>query len=147
MLCYDVSTIMFKYMNFKTKHQFKKTNKNYNKNEINDLYTIKRIYLYRINDKILINYTNVVAIDASNNDKIKNLNNFKKLKELDVQGDDCGIDDNGIKNLNLKKLNAYNNQKITDVNHMTNLEDLNTGLYSGIDDNGIKKINLKNYDG
>ena len=61
MLCYDVSTIMFKYMNFKTKHQFKKTNKNYNKNEITDLCTIKQTYLDRLNDEILINYTNAVA--------------------------------------------------------------------------------------
>jgi hypothetical protein len=43
------------------------------------------------------------------------------LTTLNAEGN-CGIDDNGIKNLNLIKLFASANRKITDVTHMTNLK-------------------------
>ena len=40
------------------------------------------------------------------------------LKILDA-GDDCGINQNGIKDLHLTELYAYRNEKIKDVSHMT----------------------------
>jgi hypothetical protein len=51
----------------------------------------------------------------------------------------------------VKYLNANNNKKITNVNHMEKLIELDaSGKYSGINDNGIKnitsliKLNVKN---
>ena len=46
-----------------------------------------------------------------------------------------------IKNLNLEKLDATHNKKITNVNHMTNLKDLDASGNCGIDNDGIKNIN------
>ena len=56
-----------------------------------------------------------------------------KLKELDASVD-CGINDEGIANLNLEKLNASDNFKITNVNHMIKLKVLNASVKCGIDD-------------
>ncbi len=44
----------------------------------------------------------------------------------------------GVLNLNLNKLNAYNNSKIKDVNHMTKLKNLDAHQNYVIGDNGIK---------
>jgi hypothetical protein len=44
-----------------------------------------------------------------------------KLKILDASCG-CGIDDDGIEDLNLEYLNAVANPKITSENHMTNLK-------------------------
>lgn len=53
----------------------------------------------------------------------------------------CDLDNESLKNLNLKKLMLWDTPKITDINHMTNLEDLTImDDKCGIDDNGIKKI-------
>ena len=52
------------------------------------------------------------------------------------------INQASIKNLiNLKKMNAYGNEKIFDVNHLSNLEELNCGNNSGIDQLGLSKLN------
>ena len=56
-----------------------------------------------------------------------------KLKVL-YASHKSGINDEGIKNLNLEKLNAYNNSKITNVNHMTKLKELDARGDCGIDD-------------
>ena len=48
---------------------------------------------------------------------------MKSLKELDAGGK-CGIDQNGIKRLNLIKLNIDDNDKIKDVNFMNSLKKL-----------------------
>jgi hypothetical protein len=53
-----------------------------------------------------------------------------------------GINDNGIKNVNLIKLNANNNSNITNVNHMNKLKELFAHGRSGISDEGINKLNL-----
>ena len=39
------------------------------------------------------------------------------LEELDARGD-CGISDEDLKGLNLKKLNAHGNSKIKQISHM-----------------------------
>jgi len=64
------------------------------------------------------------------------------LKELHAS-EYCGIDDNGIQNINLEILDVYNNPKITNVNHMTRLKQLYASGECGIDDNGIKNLNLE----
>ena len=65
-----------------------------------------------------------------------------KLKELYAE-DECGIDDQGIKGLNLEKLDANYNSKITNVNFMTKLKELYDEDDCGIDDQGIKGLNLE----
>ena len=56
---------------------------------------------------------------------------MQNLKVLDIRAD-CGIDQNGIIGLDLVKLDARNNSKITDVSFMKNLKILhaygNVGL-------------------
>ena len=48
---------------------------------------------------------------------------MQNLKELDTNGD-SGIDQLGINEMNLIKLNVCGNPKITDVSFMTNLKEL-----------------------
>jgi hypothetical protein len=57
----------------------------------------------------------------------------------------CGIsnNNNNIKNLNLKILNASYNNKITNINHMQNLTQLCASGNCGLSDETIKKLNLK----
>ena len=47
------------------------------------------------------------------NFEITKVNHMTKIKELDACGYYCGIDDEGIKDLSLEKLEAYDNKKIT----------------------------------
>lgn len=54
----------------------------------------------------------------------------------------CGINNEGIENLNLKKLFAANNSGITNVNHMSNLKILDASQYCGLNNEGIKDLNL-----
>ena len=66
-------------------------------------------------------------------------NTLKKLK----CGYGCGIDQNGIIELNLIELSAQGNKKIENVNHMKNtLKKLDCSCNSGIDQNGISELNL-----
>jgi hypothetical protein len=66
-----------------------------------------------------------------------------KIKRIRCKGSYCGINDEGIKNLNLEKLNARNNSKITNINHMTKLKELDAGRNCGTDDGEIKNLNLE----
>ena len=52
---------------------------------------------------------NLVELNASHNSKITNVNHMTNLKKLDAGGSDCGINDAGIKNLNLVELHAWDN--------------------------------------
>ena len=67
---------------------------------------------------------------------------MKNSKELNASGYSCGIDQLGIKSLDLIKLNAQNNPKIKDVRWMKNLKELDSSYNSGIDQLGIKGLNL-----
>ena len=57
----------------------------------------------------------VIKLDASSNSKITNVSSMKNLKELDAGGDSCGINQEGIEGLDLVKLDAWNNSKITSL--------------------------------
>ena len=64
------------------------------------------------------------------------------LKILYASGN-CGIDQNGIKDLHLIELYANNNEKIKDVSQMAStLKILNASYNCGIDQNGIKDLHL-----
>ncbi len=54
----------------------------------------------------------------------------------------CGLDNNGINQLNLVELYVGSNPKITNINHMTNLRKLVANGSSGMADNGINQLNL-----
>ena len=98
-----------------------------------DMYSIKKKYLTRLNDKILSNYKYVQKLNACNNPKITNVNHMTNLKVLNASVN-CGIDDKGIKEVDLEILCAYSNSKITNVNHMSNLKELDASVNCGIDD-------------
>ena len=80
---------------------------------------------------------------------------FKKIKKFmnrihmtDLFGIDnkylVRLDDNILSNYKFAvRLCARNNPKITHINHMTNLKELNAGGKCGIDNYGVKNINLE----
>ena len=70
-----------------------------------------------MNDDILQEYKFAIKLDARDNPKITNINHMVKLKVLRAFAN-CGIDDYGIKKLNLEKLDASCNPRISHVNHM-----------------------------
>jgi hypothetical protein len=49
---------------------------------------------------------------------------MNNISELNASSYFCGIGYEGIKNINLRKLNAWKNNKITNVNHMDKLIEL-----------------------
>lgn len=53
----------------------------------------------------------------------------------------CGINQNGIYGLNLKKLNAESNKYITNVSYISNFQILNAS-WSGIGQNRISELDL-----
>ena len=68
---------------------------------------------------------------------------MKNLKRLKAWGHFCGIDQNGIKGLDLIELDITDNPKITDVSFMKNLKKLIAeGPLCGINNNSIKGLNL-----
>ena len=109
--------------------------------EIHDMYNIDSKYCRKLTDNILINHPSVRYLDASNNPKITDVNHMTKLQKLEADGN-YGINNDGIKRVNLIELDAYDNPKITDINHMTKLQKLNAGWDCGINDDGIKHVNL-----
>ena len=81
----------------------------------------------------------IICID--DNSKITNINHMTKLKELVAQGS-CGINDEGINNLNnIEILYVGDNSKITNINHMTKLKELDAQGTCGISDEGIISLN------
>lgn len=62
------------------------------------------------------------------------------MRILDA-GNNCGIDNNGIIQLtNLIELDTRYNNKITDVNHLINLQVLSAGWDCKSDNSGIKML-------
>ena len=66
---------------------------------------------------------------------------MKNLKKLYINNI-CGIDQNGIKGLDLIELDVDNNKKIKDISYMKNLKKLSAIGDCGIDQNGIMGLNL-----
>jgi flagellin-specific chaperone FliS len=139
----DVIYLIFEFLDFLSKITFRGTTKYMYKLEIHDFYNIEKKYLKLLNDEILLNYPYIKYLNASGNRNITNVNHMgKSLIELNASGTFCGINNKGIKNLNLLKLYAYYNPKIYNVNHMENIIELDASYNCGISDEGIK--NLKN---
>lgn len=108
---------------------------------ITDFYNIDNCYLQKLNDNILKNYPYITQLNADSNINVTNVNHLSRLKKLNAEYI-CGINDEGIKDLNLYELDASNNRKITNVNHMNNLKILQIYGDSGINNNGLRYINL-----
>ena len=132
---------IFTNLDFLSQIRFRQVCKWFYRLEIHDMRNIDKKYLYRITDEILNCYLNVKYLDISNNNNVTSVNKMTKLQILDAPGN-CGVDDNGIKDINLVELHAPDNPKITNVNHMTKLQILDASSTSGIIDDGIKAINL-----
>jgi hypothetical protein len=102
-----------------------------------------------IDQKGIENLALLRVLNASENGQITNVNHLTKLEKLNACGSEyrlfmnnySGIDQKGIENLTtLRILNAKGNNKITNVNHMIKLEELNASGYCGIDQNGIHQL-------
>jgi hypothetical protein len=63
-------------------------------------------YVYKLNDKILLNYPFIKYLNAHHNLNITNINHLKNLIHLNASN--SGINNLGIKNLNLKILDISN---------------------------------------
>src|ERR1700753_1849975 len=142
---YDLQNI-FNFCNFKSQLYLSSSCKFFNSNLlITDLYNINNNVKLLLNDKILkqSKYKYVTKLDASCNKKIKDVSQMAStLKILDARYN-CGIDQNGIKDLHLTKLYASGNEKIKDVSQMTStLKILYASYNCGIDQNGIKDLYL-----
>ena len=68
------------------------------------------------------------------------MNHITNLQTLSII-DNCVIDDEMIKNLNLIKLNSSWNKKIRNINHMTNLQILYIRYNLKITNEEIQKLN------
>ena len=115
---------------------------------IRDLFNIDKEYRDRLTDNIIKQgkYQLVTKLNASFNPKITSVSHMTNLQVLHARGN-CGIDQKGIKELNLVKLYASYNPKITSVSYMTNLQVLHArGEKCGIDQEGIKGLNLVDLD-
>ena len=91
---------------------------------LNKKLKIKKLDHHNVSDKILKQekFIDLEELDASDNIKITNVNHLTKLKILYCSWD-CGIDQEGIKNLKLiEELNAKGNKKIKNVNHLNKLK-------------------------
>jgi len=96
-------------------------------------------YIININNEIKELYSETVTQEILN--KCKSL---VKLEELNISGHNCKVNQEGIKDLKLvKKLDAHNNEKIKDVNHLSKLEKLDiSGHNCGVNQEGIKDLKI-----
>ena len=69
-----------------------------------------------------------------------------KLRKLDISWN-SGVEDQGISALNLEELDAWDNPKITTLNHMTKLRKLviswDCGVGEAMGSQGIADLNLE----
>src|SRR6201994_3036111 len=142
---YDLQKI-FNFCDFKSQLYLSSCCKFFNNNLlIADLYNINSNIRSLLNDKILkqSKYKHVTKLNAFDNKKIKDVSHMAStLKILDASYN-CGIDQNGIKDLHLTKLYVSGNKKIKDVSQMTStLKILYVSHKCGIDQNGIKDLHL-----
>src|ERR1700744_2527608 len=117
---YDLQNI-FNFCDFKSQLYLSSSCKLFNNNLlIVDLYNINENIRSLLNDKILkqSKYKYVTKLNASNNYKIKNVSQMASTLKILNANFNCGIDQNGIKDLHLTKLNASNNYKIKNVSQM-----------------------------
>src|ERR1700742_2394045 len=122
---YDLQNIFY-FCDFKSQLYLSSCCKFLNNNLlIVDLYNINYNVSSLINDKILkqSKYKHITKLYAANNKKIKDVSHIASTLKISIKiilyaNGNCGIDQNGIKDLHLTKLYANSNIKIKDVSHM-----------------------------
>src|ERR1700753_4340603 len=117
---YDLQNI-FIFCDFKSQLNLSSSCKFFNNNLlIVDLYNINDNIRSLLNDKILkqSKYKHITKLNASGNEKIKDISQMASTLKILYADNDCGIDQNGIKNLHLTELYANYNEKIKDVSQM-----------------------------
>ena len=142
----EIYQLILGYSDFPSKIRVRCANKYlYAKLEICDFYHIDRKYRRILTNDILRTYPFITKLDADSNVNITNVNHLTRLEILRACGayGACGIDDQGISNLKLKKLYCTDNPRITNVNFMSSsLKKLDAGGTSGINDSSISKLDL-----
>ena len=124
MLNYDIWFIIFENSTLKTKTNLIQICEFLWDNfVISDLINIDSESKKSLNDSVLSLsiFEWVNNLNAKNNLKIKNVSFMKSLKVLHAQGN-CGIDQEGINQLDLVELYTANNGKIKNVSFMKSLK-------------------------
>lgn len=117
---------------------------NNNITTVNHMTNLQKLSVYgcagisSIGDDGLKDIVNLITLAAMHNKNITTVNHMTKLEILYANGLNCGIGDEGLKNVNLVELYAAYNKNITTVNHMTNLQMLSAyDSNCGIGDEGL----------
>src|SRR6201999_2209093 len=111
---YDLQNI-FNFCDFKSQLYLSSSCKLFNNNLlIADLYNINNNVSSLLNDKILkqSKYKHITKLNASGNEKIKDVSQMASALKILYAGSNCGIDQNSIKDLYLTELYAGSNCKI-----------------------------------
>jgi len=118
---------------------------------------ITELYSCLITQETLNKCKSLVKLNINGNKNIKNVNHLNKLEELNISWSceinqeginelklrSCGVNQEGINELKLlKTFNACGNNKITNVNHLDKLEELDVSWRCGVNQNGIKNLKL-----
>ena len=121
-LCYDILEYLFNSFDVVSQIRFRQIVFNiYADLQITDFFNIDVTIRKKLTDRILQIYPYIRRLDAMNNRKITTVNKFADLRELDASRW-CGIDQAGISELrHLTKLSVVANARIYDVNHLTDL--------------------------
>ena len=125
---YNIWNIIFDYCDFKTQINLLVSFKFlHDKLFITGLYNIDRKYLNKLSNSILQKdmFGRITKLDASCNPNITDVTQLISLKILNANYN-CGIDQNGIRGLNLFKFYVDGNTKIKDVSWMKSLKILDT---------------------
>lgn len=122
----DILQSVSTYLDFVDKMKLCQLDKNTdNKFLIYDLYDIPLYLKKKLTQNIIKQkkFSKLARLDASNNPKIKDVNDFHhSLVELNCNYN-CGIDQNGIRDLkNLKKIYLSLTSKIYNIDHLPNVQ-------------------------
>ena len=115
------NTILNDYKNIK----FLDSSFNTNINNINRFTNLKELITHINMKDDDIARLNLEVLNANHTSKIKNINHMSKLRKLSATYE-CGINDEGIKHINLCEINISNNMRIDkdDLKHMENLTNI-----------------------
>ena len=130
-LCLDLRQIIFKYLNFNTKHRFRMIDKQNQKLQIIDMCYIPSKYIRNINDRILKKYKYITMLYQYQKYDITNMTNLRVL--CCEYNHIAQTDVNNLKKLEI--LGIRNNYQIMDVNCLTNLRI----FYANYFVNGVSK--------
>src|SRR6202012_1221622 len=146
---YDLQNIFY-FCDFKSQLYLSSSCKLFNNNLlIVDLYNINNNVRSLLNDEILkqSKYKYITKLNASGNEKIKDISQMASTLKILNASYNCGIDQNSIKDLHLTELYAHHNEKIKEVSQMAStLKILNASFNCGINQNGIKDLHLTELD-